>query len=736
MYFFNKKNSIVSKETKFAKGGSTTASTFNHDKDLWFDGLADIAQDMKGNETLDKMLAITKKSATKLNLEKFKEVMVDCECPKPELKQAILNQINYILDEKYKSEFKNHFGGSPNDSTSSATKEFFSLFKQAATYGVYEDGGTVHTYSAPEIIKAQPIKIVSDNNEFYAEGGGIDNNEFTYPDFYRGQGGMKFATVEEAKEYIKLAKPFVRKQLREGKFVLANNGNDYYIAEKLQNNQEYAGGGDTDKKYKTSYSYEVGDSVRLAGSLYGSEYFYHLMLPYTEKELVVIADDGMDNYTLQVKDTGETIPFAFNGLYLAYWGVRKNLITPSDLKEEVQYGNPLTKSQIKQLFDCETLVIAYQSNEKNDMELGTYLTPYPKDYKYYIDARIEPIYVGTNYSFYGEDFNKLERAVISTSRYEYEKDTLSQLQTIIKSIKEGYYIRVLWLSNNSSDNIKNANLKRDEVYILVFNDKKERVGKYLLAVSVTKDDTSRMYKFGKDDQIKEKFIKKYEDGGTIQTYSAPEIIKPQPITIVSDNNEFYAEGGDTAQARHKPWNTYRLQASVKKDGEEIIRTKQISATNEESAALKFESFEKNKMKHTDFKLIEAVLVKEGDDTESMEVPRPVVDMEYASGGDIKKAEQALREAEKKLNSFDMGSDKVDMAKAMEAKKNWEAARDNYKTLSNEGRDDVWNSMIVLLKEHKNQSVRNEAQMLLTQYNTSYGRAIKGELENFLRKHGY
>ncbi len=661
MYFFNKKNSIVSKETKFAKGGSTTASTFNHDKELWFDGLAEISEDMKGNETLDKMLAITQKPATKSNLEKFKEVMADCECPKPELKQAILNQINYILDEKYKSEFKNHFGGSPNDSTSSAAKEFFSLFKQAATYGIYEDGGTVHTYSAPEIIKAQPIKIVPDSNEFLAEGGDIT------------------------------------------------------------------------EKHKTSYSYEVGDSVRLAGSQLGSELFHDVMNPYTEKELEVIEDEGNDNYWLKVKETGEALPYTVNGLYLAYWGVRKNVNSSTDLKESVRYGKPLTKNQINQIQDCASVVIAYQSNEKNEEELGTYLTPYPKNYTTYKDT-LEKIYVGTNYAFYGADFNKLERAVISIS--DYSGGDLSLIQAITKSLKAGYFIRIEWIANKNSETLKNASLVRDEVNLLVYNSNKERVGKYLLYVSVTKDDTSRIYKFGKDDQIKERYINKYEDGGTIQTYSAPEIIKPQPITIVSDNNEFYAEGGDTAQARHKPWNTYRLQASVKKDGEEIIRTKQISATNEESAALKFESFEKNKMKHTDFKLIEAVLVKEGDDTESMEVPRPVVNMEYASGGDIKKAEQALREAEKKLNSFDMGSDKVDMAKAMEAKKNWEAARDNYKTLSNEGRDDVWNSMIVLLKEHKNQSVRNEAQMLLTQYNTSYGRAIKGELENFLRKHGY
>lgn len=733
MYFFNKKNSIVSKETKFAKGGSTTASTFNHDKELWFGGLAEISEDMKGNETLDKMLAITQKPATKSNLEKFKEVMADCECPKPELKQAILNQINYILDEKYKSEFKNHFGGSPNDSTSSAAKEFFSLFKQAATYGIYEDGGTVHTYSAPEIIKAQPIKIVSDNNEFYAEGGIIGSGKNGYIAFYKNkQVEVKADSSYQAQQTA--AAHFKAKKSYDVNVMLAEKDGEQVI----HSTSQFADGGDTEKKYKTSYSYEVGDSVRLAGSQLGSELFHDVMKPYTEKELEVIEDEGNDNYWLKVKETGEALPYTVNGLYLAYWGVRNNYIfSASELKEEVQYGNPLTKSQIKQIYDCATLVIAYHSNKNNEEELGTYFTPYPNGYKFYIDAPIEPIYVGTNYSFYREDFNKLQRAVFSTDRHEYEIGTISQLQTIAKALKAGYFIRVLWVANNSSDNIKNANLKKDEVYILVFNDKKERVGKYLLAVSVTKDDTSRIYKFVRDYQIKEKYMKVgYEDGGTIQTYSAPEIIKPQPITIVSDNNEFYAEGGDTAQARHKPWNTYRLQASVKKDGEEIIRTKQISATNEESAALKFESFEKNKMKHTDFKLIEAVLVKEGDDTESMEVPRPVVDMEYASGGGIKKAEQALREAEKTLNSFDMSNDKVDMAKAMEAKKNWEAARDNYKTLSNEGRDDVWNSMIVLLKEHKNQSVRNEAQMLLTQYNTSYGRAIKGELENFLRKHGY
>ena len=52
------------------------------------------------------------------------------------------------------------------------------------------------------------------------------------------------------------------------------------------------------------------------------------------------------------------------------------------------------------------------------------------------------------------------------------------------------------------------------------------------------------------------------------------------------------------------------------------------------------------------------------------------------------------------------------------------------------RSDVWNPMIKLMNKHKDNSVKQEASMLLKQYNTAGGRMIKHELEHFLQKHGY
>jgi hypothetical protein len=79
------------------------------------------------------------------------------------------------------------------------------------------------------------------------EGGEVDGEEkFRYKDFYQSQGGIKFKTEEEAERFIKTTKPFVRKQLREGNFVLVFNGKEYFIGEKIKINDEYADGGEVD----------------------------------------------------------------------------------------------------------------------------------------------------------------------------------------------------------------------------------------------------------------------------------------------------------------------------------------------------------------------------------------------------------------------------------------------------------------------------------------------------------
>ena len=98
--------------------------------------------------------------------------------------------------------------------------------------------------------------------EMFENGGGVDDDDdYTYRDFYWGQGGMKFKTVEEAEEFIKLGKPFVRKQLREGNMALVYNGKEYFIGEKVKyNDEEYRKGGAlTNDRRHVNYSqdYEV-----------------------------------------------------------------------------------------------------------------------------------------------------------------------------------------------------------------------------------------------------------------------------------------------------------------------------------------------------------------------------------------------------------------------------------------------------------------------------------------------
>lgn len=128
----------------YKEGGFVTVkSSFNNDTDTWFDGLADLSKEMKGNEKLEKLLSITNKAATKNNLTEFKKILKKCECPSPELKKNILSHLDKVLGQKYKKEFRFSFGGNRGSGgRASAASEFFSMFNQAATYN-YSKGGNV-----------------------------------------------------------------------------------------------------------------------------------------------------------------------------------------------------------------------------------------------------------------------------------------------------------------------------------------------------------------------------------------------------------------------------------------------------------------------------------------------------------------------------------------------------------------------------------------------------------------
>jgi hypothetical protein len=95
-----------------------------------------------------------------------------------------------------------------------------------------------------------------------AKGGETDEGNFIYRNYYKGQ-GIKFQSEEDAKEFIKLSKPFLRKQLKEGNLVLMYNGKEYFIAEKVMIDDYYAKGGITEHGLKT------GDKI-LSGKIIGT----------------------------------------------------------------------------------------------------------------------------------------------------------------------------------------------------------------------------------------------------------------------------------------------------------------------------------------------------------------------------------------------------------------------------------------------------------------------------------
>lgn len=52
------------------------------------------------------------------------------------------------------------------------------------------------------------------------------------------------------------------------------------------------------------------------------------------------------------------------------------------------------------------------------------------------------------------------------------------------------------------------------------------------------------------------------------------------------------------------------------------------------------------------------------------------------------------------------------------------------------RTDVWNPMVKLMNEHPDKDVRENAKMLLEQYNTAGGNRMRDELVFMLNKYGY
>jgi hypothetical protein len=84
-----------------------------------------------------------------------------------------------------------------------------------------------------------PFNASNWTNQF-AKGGSVDDEAmYSYPDFFRSQGGIKFDTEQDAMNFIKSGAPFLRKALRTGEAVIVFDGEQFYIAEKVK----YAKGG-------------------------------------------------------------------------------------------------------------------------------------------------------------------------------------------------------------------------------------------------------------------------------------------------------------------------------------------------------------------------------------------------------------------------------------------------------------------------------------------------------------
>jgi hypothetical protein len=109
------------------------------------------------------------------------------------------------------------------------------------------DGLTENEYERWDDLRTKMNEYLLDkfiHSSQYAKGGGVeDEDSFRYRDFYHSQGGIKFETEEEAINWIKSEKPFVKKQLKEGKLVLVDMGGKFFIAEKIPISSQYAKGG-------------------------------------------------------------------------------------------------------------------------------------------------------------------------------------------------------------------------------------------------------------------------------------------------------------------------------------------------------------------------------------------------------------------------------------------------------------------------------------------------------------
>ena len=88
-YVFAQDGKVYIDGGDYAKGGGI-GSIFSSDTDTWFDGLAELSEKIKGENDIEKLLAITNKQATKLNLEKLKVELKKSKSINAELNKKIV----------------------------------------------------------------------------------------------------------------------------------------------------------------------------------------------------------------------------------------------------------------------------------------------------------------------------------------------------------------------------------------------------------------------------------------------------------------------------------------------------------------------------------------------------------------------------------------------------------------------------------------------------------------------
>jgi hypothetical protein len=158
---------------------------------------------------------------------------------------------------------------------------------------------------------------------------GEEEERFTYKDIYTSQGGMTFETEEEVKKFIKRTKPFIRKQLKEGNFVVVFNGKEYYIAEKIKHN-EYGNGGGVGILEQRIALAKKKSKVAKDGKYFGSEVYLVLQHKTDPEEIFVISQFNYNNDRHNNQWNDYNIVFKTNeyadgggvGIELDYWKIK------------------------------------------------------------------------------------------------------------------------------------------------------------------------------------------------------------------------------------------------------------------------------------------------------------------------------------------------------------------------------------------------------------------------------